>query len=621
MKAVLRFILLPLAILILSLALFLSAFFAGLEHKSKDSLFRLRAPRPLSGDIVIIAIDDATDSALDTRWPYPREYHAKLIDNLFKLGVKQVVFDVSFTESSHPEADKLLADTAFYHQNTIFAGKLLRAERPGEPSRLQSPIKAIRNHQLSWGLVNISSDADNVIRQYTLFEKLEDTPHYTIGIASLANERIYQSDWAEHIAAVDGKLKVAGKSIPILHRNRSLINYFGPAGYFPYISYSSVLDDSTVSMPGYMGIELDEYYDLEASGELQGKIALVGASIDELHDNFPTPLGGKWMPGVEIHANFLEMARTEAYLNTLSPWLSALILFCVLLILNLVFHFLKPQYSLWILLLIFGAQYFIAWGLFSRQHLLIPLAQSFIAYFALYLVSLISHYLKSLKEKRFIRSAFQQYLAPELVNELLKDPGKISYGGSHQHISVLFSDIRGFTTFSEKHGPQETVNALREYLTAMVSVITANNGILDKFVGDAVMALFGTPLPLADHAFSACKCALEMQSRLKELNAKWQAEGRDIFEIGIGINSGEAVVGNLGSEQIFDYTAIGDTVNLGARLEAINKDYSTQSQVIISEYTYELVKDKVIVNYLDEVKVKGKDIAVKIYELSGLKNG
>lgn len=619
MKAVLSYSLFALIILVFSLALLLSPFFAGLEHKSQDSLFRLRAPRPTSEDVVVIAIDDATDSALDTRWPYPREYHAKLIDNLFKLGVKQVVFDISFTESSHPDADKLMADTAFYHQNTIFAGKLLRSDIPGEPSRLQSPIKPIRDHRLSWGLVNISSDADNVIREYTLFEKLEDTPHYTIGVASLANERIYQSDWAEHIATLDGELHVAGKKIPILHRNRALINYFGPAGHFPYISYASVLDDSTFSMPGYMGVELDEYYELEASGELKGKIALVGATIDELHDNFPTPVGGKWMPGVEIHANFLEMARSGAYLQALSPWFGALILFAVLLIFSFIFHLLKPQYSFWILLFGFGAQYLIAWWLFSRHYLLIPIAQPIIAYFTLYLVSLISHYLKSLKEKRFIRSAFQQYLAPELVNELLKDPGKISYGGSHQTISVLFSDIRGFTTYSEKHGPQETVNALREYLTAMVSVITANSGILDKFVGDAVMALFGTPLPLADHAYFACKCALEMQKRVKELQAKWQAEGRAIFEIGIGINSGEAVVGNLGSEQIFDYTAIGDTVNLGARLESINKDYATQSQIIISEYTYELVKDRVIVNYLDEVKVKGKDIAVKIYELCGLK--
>lgn len=620
MKAAFRFILSPLAILLLCLGLFLLPFFSGLEHKSQDSLFRLRKPRPTSGDIVIIAIDDATDSALDTRWPYPREYHARLIDNLFKLGVKQVVFDISFTETARSETDKLLADTAFYHQNTIFAGKLLRAERPGEPSRLQSPIKAIRNHQLSWGLVNIASDSDNVIRQYTLFEKLEDTPYYyTIGITSLANERIYQSSWAQHISQIKGKLQVAGRQIPIHQRNRTLINYFGPAGHFPYISYASVLDDSSFAMPGYMGIELDEYYELAASGALKGKIALVGVSIDELHDSFPTPLGGRWMPGVEIHANFLEMVHSGDFLTAQSPLYSALILLGILLLLSIIFYYLKPQYSVWILLLIIFVQYLAAWWLFNRHNLLIYIAQPIIAYFALYLISLISHYLKSIQEKRFIRSAFQQYLAPELVNELLKEPGKICYGGSNQIISVLFSDIRNFTSFSEKHGPQATVNALREYLTAMVSVIIANKGILDKFVGDAVMALFGTPLPLADHAFYACKTALEMQNRLSELQAKWQKEGRDSFEIGIGINSGEAVVGNLGSEQIFDYTAIGDTINLGSRLESINKEFPTQSQIIISEYTYELVKDRVVVNYLDTVKVKGKDIAVRIYELCGLK--
>ncbi|MDD2230286.1 MAG: adenylate/guanylate cyclase domain-containing protein, partial [Candidatus Cloacimonetes bacterium] len=178
--------------------------------------------------------------------------------------------------------------------------------------------------------------------------------------------------------------------------------------------------------------------------------------------------------------------------------------------------------------------------------------------------------------------------------------------------------IRDFTTYSENHSPQETVNILKEYLTAMVNVIVANQGILDKFVGDEIMALFGTPVALPNHALSACTVALQMRAKLSELQQKWEAEGKGSFEIGIGINTGQAVVGNLGSEQIFDYTAIGDTINLGARLEGINKEYETTKHIIISEFTLELVKDQVKVRYLDEVKVKGKNEAVKIYELLDL---
>jgi adenylate cyclase len=211
-------------------------------------------------------------------------------------------------------------------------------------------------------------------------------------------------------------------------------------------------------------------------------------------------------------------------------------------------------------------------------------------------------------------------MAPELVNEVLKNPKMLKFGGTQQDITVLFSDIRSFTTYSEKHTPQETVAILKEYLTAMVDVIIDNKGILDKFVGDEIMALFGTPVKLENSALAACKTALDMRHALTKLQIKWREEGRDIFEIGIGINTGLAVVGNLGSEQIFDYTAIGDTINLGARLEAINKEYDTKHKIIISEFTLAQVAELVEVRYLDEVRVKGKDNPVKIYELLELKS-
>ena len=210
-------------------------------------------------------------------------------------------------------------------------------------------------------------------------------------------------------------------------------------------------------------------------------------------------------------------------------------------------------------------------------------------------------------------------MAPELVSKLLNDPKSLKYGGSLQEVTVLFSDIRGFTTYSEKYKPEETVQILKEYLTAMVNTITANEGIVDKFMGDAIMALFGTPVKLENSALNACRTALMMRETLSELQAKWCKEGREGLEIGIGINTGSAVVGNLGSEQIFDYTAIGDNINLGARLETINTQYDTQNHIIISEFTLEKVKDQVETRYLDEVKVKGKDKPVKIYELISLK--
>jgi adenylate cyclase len=219
------------------------------------------------------------------------------------------------------------------------------------------------------------------------------------------------------------------------------------------------------------------------------------------------------------------------------------------------------------------------------------------------------------KEKKAIKKTFQHYMAPTLVKELLKSPDKLKYGGSLTEISVLFSDIRSFTTYTESHDVQDTVSMLREYLTEMVNTIIDNQGILDKFVGDEVMALFNTPVPVENHPLKACRCALQMIERLRKLQDKWRSEGKEIINIGVGVNTGNAVVGNLGSEQIFDYTAIGDTINLGARLEALNKNYQTANNIIISEFTLAHVKDFITYEYLDDVIVKGKTKPVKIYQL------
>jgi adenylate cyclase len=615
-----RALFLPLIILIIVKIIFLFPVFDSLEFKAQDSLYQRRGTRSLSDDVVIIGIDDATFSALNISWPFPREYHAKLIENLSLAGAKLIVFDVEFTENSRPEADGLLADTAFYYDNVIFAGKIIKAITPRYPDQLLTPIREIMAYEIPWGIVNMSSDTDNVIRKYDLFELHDDRPYYSIGVAALANTRLYQADWEKHIHLGNKLLRVSDRNLPLQTQNKAAINYYGPAGTFTTISYASVIDDSTVAMPGYQGIEFDEYYDIAESGILQDKIVLIGATIDELHDKFPTPYGGNWTPGVEIHANFIEMVRNDDYLTEFNSWLYLAIEFILLLLMWLVFRKFKPQLSALLLILLIVLQYILAYRLFVELSLLIPIVQTALILILVYIASLVCHYLDTMKEKRFIRSAFQQYMAPELVGELLKNPQKLSYGGSLQEISVLFSDIRSFTTYSENHTPEHTVNILKEYLTAMVDVIVANKGILDKFVGDEIMALFGTPIPLPDHALNACKVALQMRDKMTKLQEAWAAEGKEGFEIGIGINTGQAVVGNLGSEQIFDYTAIGDTINLGARLESINKEYQTAKHIIISEFTLEHVQELVEVRYLDEVKVKGKNKAVKIYELLGLKN-
>jgi adenylate cyclase len=219
------------------------------------------------------------------------------------------------------------------------------------------------------------------------------------------------------------------------------------------------------------------------------------------------------------------------------------------------------------------------------------------------------------RDKARIREMFGKYVSPRVVDEILTEPPEL--GGVDKELTVFFSDIRGFTTLSEAMTPQELVNHLNAYLTAMTDIILEYTGTLDKYVGDEIMCFWGAPLPQADHAILACKCALKQMQVLGELNSEWPPEKQ--INIGIGINSGIMTVGNMGSSGRMNYTLTGDNVNLGARLEGTNKQYLTN--IIMSEYTYGLVKDQVVARELDNIRVKGKNRPVLIYELVDVVDG
>lgn len=595
--------------------LFQFYFFQNLEHKAQDSFFRIRGPIQVSNDIVIVAIDDNTLQALDQQWPFPRDLHAKLIDNLYKAGARQIIFDIQFTEYTEPYSDGSLAASAYRAQNVIFAGKYIVSSDNPDHQQMQSPIQPLIARGMNWGLVNMSTDWDGYVREYTLFETMSDNHWYSLGIAAIANSKDLVSEWYDEINVFDNKLAVASYQIPIIKRNKTLINYFGPAETFPHVSYVSILDDGSIELPGQFGVQTLDYFELLKSNLFYNKIVLIGATLDELHDKFPTPFSSSLTSGVEIHANFIEMVKQNNFLKVINPMVFFFLELILAIALFYLFTWFKPQLSIFLAIILSLLFFVTLLYLFIRIQLLIPLVEVILLVVCIYITSLIMHYIRSQKEKLFIKNAFQQYMAPELVEKLLATPGNLKYGGSLQDITVLFSDIRGFTPYSEKHQPEETVQILKDYLTGMVETIKNNKGIVDKFVGDEIMALYGTPIPYSDHPLQACKTALQMREVYKQMQDKLISEGKEGFEIGIGVNTGIAVVGNLGSEQIFDYTAIGDTINLGARIQDLNKEYNATNKIIISEFTYDRVKENVIANYLDEVKVKGKEKTVKIYEL------
>jgi adenylate cyclase len=241
--------------------------------------------------------------------------------------------------------------------------------------------------------------------------------------------------------------------------------------------------------------------------------------------------------------------------------------------------------------------------------LLYPLFTIALVYIGLVVV----YYRTEEKSRKWITSVFGKYVSPVVIDTLIKNPDKLNLGGEKRNITIFFSDIRGFTPISEKLQPEELVHLLNEYLTEMTSIIMDGQGLVDKYMGDAIMAFWGAPIEQPNHAELACESSLKMVDKLRELQKKWKKEGIPSFDIGIGLNSGEAIVGNMGSKSRFDYTAMGDNVNIASRLEGLNKKYDTN--IIISENTYKLVKDKFKTKKIDTVKVKGKEKSIIIYEL------
>jgi adenylate cyclase len=352
---------------------------------------------------------------------------------------------------------------------------------------------------------------------------------------------------------------------------------------------------------------------------------MIGATLEELHDRFPTPFllktpDGKEVetPGVEIHATALQNMLMNQYVTVWAGIFPPLILILLTLAIFLITWFGKTWQSLLAFLLFSIGWIYYAFWQFETALLIVEMVPVILAMFLVFTSTNIIGYLLTQKEKKQIRGAFAHYVPADVVNELIANPDKLQLGGEERFMSVMFSDVAGFTTISEKLTPHELVELLNEYLTAMTDIVLENKGIIDKYEGDAIMAEFGAPIYYEEHAIKACETAILMQEKLVEMRQKWAEEGRPQLQARVGINTGNMVVGNMGSRDVFDYTVMGDAVNLGSRLEGANKPYGTY--IMISQTTYDLVKEHFYARPLDLLAVKGKTEPIKVYELMALKN-
>jgi adenylate cyclase len=342
------------------------------------------------------------------------------------------------------------------------------------------------------------------------------------------------------------------------------------------------------------------------------KVVLVGTSVAGLYDLRPVPFQPDF-PGVEIHANIIYNILTRNFITQQPAEFSIAAMLIFAMIAGVITMIWSPWLGI-VLTILIGAGYTIlSFWIFVYRNAWIPEVQPLLAFGVAFLSVIMYRFLSEKREKQMIKGMFVHYTSEIVVNELIRNPSMLKLGGERRYATAFFSDIQNFTTVSEKLTPEEMVAQLNEYLSVMTDIVIEYGGYLDKYEGDAVVAVFGVPVDQTDHAERACFASLDMQRMLVKLRKKWLAEKRPLLEARIGLNTGAMIAGNIGGKRRFDYTVIGDSVNLASRLEGANKMYGTN--IMISEETHGLVKDKIIARELDFLRVQGKTRPVRVYEL------
>lgn len=557
------------------------------ENMAEDQFYQ--SPKPIDNRIVIVGIDDTTLSDMG-RWPYSRTVQAKVIENIEKGDPAAVGVDIVYAENSaNPDDDTAMMNVLSSYDNIVLPvfAQFSEQTEGGQYKivNLERPIPDFEG-MVKVGHINTLPDQrDGIVRKYLDHFKFEeqDVQSFTRVLYNL-------------YAKKNGEKPL--ENLPLDKYNRLPIDYTGKSGQYEEIPYSAIYNGDVP--PSY----------------LKDRIVLVAPYATGLTDYFYTPLDKQQMFGIEVHANILQMFFDHRIKEPVGMGVSVAAIWLMVLVASLVCHKSSMGISAGATLILVGGWCFGSKYLYDHGTIL-PLVYPAAAALLVFLVSWTYKYIGELLERKRITSIFGRYVSPQVVGEILKvqkDNTSLGLGGMKREVSVLFVDIRGFTPLSEKMQPEQIVEILNEYLNLTATSIFKFGGTVDKFIGDATMALFNAPLDLDDHALMAVKAAWAMKEGADELEKSLlERFGRSV-KFGIGVNTGDAVIGNIGATFRMDYTAIGDTVNTSARLEANAKP----GQIILSEATYERVKGRVQVNDIGTLKVKGKEVELKVYELTGI---
>jgi adenylate cyclase len=571
------------------------------ENRLSDFFVRLQAqklqPDP---DIVIVDIDDSSLARMESEagsWPWPRSVHGEMVQGIASQHPAAIVFDILFSEQDkyRPESDRqfnasLEADSRIYfpmvRRDPALDAKgaplaeiapmlgLVRTPQAESDARIALlPPLAIAPRYWRTGTINFSEDSDGVGRRYLLYPEVRGWLIPSLP-ARVASDLGYQPPEQEDM----------------------ILAWRGKKGSFKHISYADLYQDFGRKNPQ------------RPQDELRGKIVIIGTAATGLHDLRVTPLAADY-PGVEMLATALDNLKNHRMMQAAPAWVSPLFAFMLLGLLALVL--LNRAYVLrvgMLLALVTAAALYTSYAEVGSLYLL-PVLTPLLLGWGYYLSAALLEYLRERREREKTMREFSRFVNPHVVQEIIAHGG-LSRAGESRQITILFSDIRGFTTLSEKRSPQQIVALLNRYFTLQVGVVFRHGGSLDKFIGDCIMAFWGAPLDDKDHARHAVEAALEMADTLQRFKQELGEQDAS-FDVGIGIHSGPAVVGLIGSEQRREYTAIGDTVNLGSRIEGLTKGVS---RILVSRDTRDLCGDAFDFVPHGSFKVKGRDQEVELFE-------
>ncbi len=612
-------------------------------EKISEGVYRINRAKGLRNDVVIFGFDEKSLSELG-RYPWNREVYADFLNNANKDQPSRpigVLIDVLFTENSrNKDEDRIVADALHrYRDNTVidlFADTSTQVPNVSDDIKkriamlnylgieandkykqvvnvITPPIAEIIESGVQIGAATslyglntrlAERDADKTVRRFSLVVKIGNKYYpstillmamlyYNVGLEDI------EINMGKNIILKDATIRATGTTpehvedvvIPIDEQGTIVINYYGRPGVFQMKSFSDVVKGRVSA----------RYF--------KNKILLVGVYAEGLQDIHRTPQGQ--MFGIEMIANAVTQLINRDFISFSKDYINILLIIVFGLLISYIVGRKSILYSYISIIVLAVAYFFTVIFVFDRYRYVLNLSAPLITAILTLFSMIVYRILTEEKEKKAIQGMFSNYVSKSVVDELLKHPEKLELGGEDKEITVLFSDIRGFTTLSEKLSPQELVSHLNEYLSAMTDIIFNYEGTLDKYVGDEIMAFWNAPIEQENHAELATRAALDMMVKLYNLNELWPEEKR--LNIGIGLNTGIMTVGNMGSSNRMDYTLMGDNVNLGARLEGTNKIYGTN--IIVSEFTYQVIKDTFLCRELDNIRVKGKKKPVQIFEV------